>query len=152
MSTTQIHPPLSHLVIARKASLRTRAVAKPTQSRAQRLVAPVTARARRTPFVVVLLAVIGTGLVGLILISTTMQAQAFHLADLNRQARDLQTAQEALQRDVDDLETPENLGPRALWLGMVPNGNPVYLELPNGKVRGTPKPAEAKTNLRQVIR
>ena len=81
-----------------------------------------------------------------------MQAQTFELARLTSQARDLQTEQEALQREVRDLESPENLGPRVVSLGMVPNSVPVYLELPSGKVKGTPKPAEARTNLRKVIR
>ena len=155
---------LSHLSMPHKAAARARALGQqgrgPKNSKqsagaknaALRLVAPVTNRARRTPFVVVLLVVIGTGLVGLILISTAMQAQTFELASLTSQARDLQTQQEALQREVSDLESPEHLGPRALWLGMVPSSTPVYLQLPNGKVKGTPKPAEARTNLRQVIR
>jgi len=150
--STHLHPPLSHLMLTRKGAFRQREAARPKKSRAQRIVAPVTSRARRTPFVVVVLTVIGTGLIGLILISTTMQSQAFELARLTSQARDLQTEQESLQREVSDLESPEHLGPRALTLGMVPSSTPVYLELPDGKVRGTAKPAEAKTNLRQVIR
>lgn len=150
--STHLHPPLSQLMLLRKGSFRQRESARPKQSRAQRIVAPVTTRARRTPFVVVVLTVIGTGLIGLILISTAMQSQAFELARLTSQARDLQTQQEALQREVSDLESPEHLGPRALTLGMVPSSTPVYLELPDGRVRGTAKPAEAKTNLHQVIR
>jgi len=143
---------LPHFALSHKAVARQRGTVRPQQNRALRLVAPVTNRARRAPFVVVLLTVIGAGLVGLILLSTVMQAQTFELARLTSQARDLQTQQEALQREVHDLESPENLGPRALAQGMVPSSTPVYLQLPNGTVRGTPKPAEARTNLRQVIR
>jgi cell division protein FtsB len=143
---------LPHFAIPHRAAARLRGTARPQPGRVLRLVAPMANRARRTPFVVVLLTVIGTGLVGLILISTAMQAQTFELARLSSQARDLQTEQEALQREVSELESPENLGPRALTLGMVPSSTPVYLQLPDGKVMGTPKPAEAKTNLRQVIR
>jgi len=112
----------------------------------------VTSRARRTPFVVVLLALIGAGLIGLILISTVMQAQTFELDRLTNQARALETQQEALQRDVSDLQSPRNLGPLALTYGMVPSQTPVYLQLSDGTVKGEPKPAEARTNLRQVIR
>ena len=150
--STHLSTGLSHFALPHKAAARLRSTVRPQPNRALRLVAPMTSRARRTPFVVVLLTVIGTGLVGLILISTTMQSQAFELARLTSQARDLQTQQEALQREVSDLESPEHLGPRALWLGMVPSSTPVYLELPDGRVRGTATPAEARTNLRQVIR
>jgi hypothetical protein len=143
---------LPHFALPHKAAARLRSTARPQPNRALRLVAPMANRARRTPFVVVLLTVIGTGLIGLILISTAMQAQTFELARLSSQARDLQTEQEALQGEVSDLESPENLGPMALTLGMVPSLTPVYLQLPDGKVMGKPKPAEAKTNLRQVIR
>ncbi len=126
--------------------------ARPQPKRGLRLVAPVANRARRTPFVVVLLAVIGTGLVGLILISTAMQAQTFELAELTSQARELETAEEALQRQVRELESPENLGPRAIAHGMVPSETPVYLQLSDGTVKGSPKPAEKRPEIRQVIR
>lgn len=116
------------------------------------MVAPVTSRARRTPFVVILLTVIGTGLVGLILISTAMQAQTFELAELTAQARELETAQEALQREVSELESPEHLGPLAVAHGMVPSQTPVYLQLSDGTVRGSPKPAEERSNIREVVR
>jgi hypothetical protein len=116
------------------------------------LVAPVAARARRTPFVVVLLSMIGVGLVGLILLSTHMQAQAFALDRLQDQARDLQTEQESLQREVSQLESPRNLGSRALVYGMVPSRTPVYLRLSDGEVIGRPEAAEARTNLERVIR
>jgi hypothetical protein len=116
------------------------------------LVAPVTDRARRTPFVVVLLVVIGTGLVGLILISTAMQAQTFELAKLTAQTRELETTQQTLQREVSELESPEHLGPVAVAHGMVPSQTPVYLQLSDGTVKGSPKPADKRSNIRQVVR
>ncbi|HUQ00264.1 MAG TPA: hypothetical protein VM093_07365 [Aeromicrobium sp.] len=147
---------LTHLAIPHRATTRlrgTKAGARTTQpKRALRLVAPVTSRARRTPFVVVLLSMIGAGLVGLILISTAMQAQTFELDRLTTQARELETQQQALQREVSELESPRNLGPRALAHGMVPSQTPVYLQLSDGTVKGSPKPAEARSNIRQVIR
>jgi hypothetical protein len=116
------------------------------------LIAPVTNRAKRTPFVVVLLGMIGVGLIGLILLSTYMQAQAFELDRLQGQARDLHTEQEALEREVSQLESPRNLGSRALVYGMVPSRTPVYLRLSDGRVIGRPEAAEARTNLQRVIR
>jgi hypothetical protein len=127
-----------------------RAAAKKSPSLA--LITPVTNRAKRTPFVVVLLGMIGAGLVGLIVLSTYMQAQAFELDRLQDEARDLQTEQAALERDVSQLESPRNLGSRALVYGMVPSRTPVYLRLSDGEVIGRPEAAEAKTNLQRVIR
>lgn len=142
----------AHRAIPHRAGARLRGTPKAQPRRALRLVAPVANRARRTPFVVVLLTLIGLGLIGLILISTAMQAQTFQLARLSSQARDLQTTQESLQRDVSELKSPRTLGPKALWYGMVPSQTPVYLRLSDGQVIGSPKPAEARTNLEQVIR
>ncbi|HSI26614.1 MAG TPA: hypothetical protein VK948_04330 [Aeromicrobium sp.] len=129
-----------------------RSASRPAAKKSLRLVAPVASRARRTPFVVVLLSMIGAGLVGLIVLSTYMQAQAFQLEHLTEQARDLRTEQAALERDVSQLESPRNLGQRALMYGMVPSRTPVYLRLSDGKVIGRPEPAEARTNLERVIR
>ena len=138
--------------IPHKAGTRLRGAARPQPKRGLRLVAPVANRARRMPFVVVLLAIIGSGLVGLILISTAMQAQTFELAKLTTEARQLETTQEALQREVSELESPENLGPLAMALGMVPSQTPVYLQLSDGTVKGSPKPAEERSNIRQADR
>ena len=116
------------------------------------LVTPVANRARRTPFVVVLLGMIGAGLVGLIVLSTYMQTQAFELDRLQSQARDLSTEQASLDREVSQLESPRNLGSRALAYGMVPSRTPVYLRLSDGEVIGRPEAAEHNTNLQRVIR
>jgi len=152
MSAVTSHSALFHGAMPHKAATRVRAVPRPQPKRGLRLVAPVANRARRTPFVVVLLAIIGSGLVGLILISTAMQAQTFELAELTAEARELETAQEALQREVSELESPENLGPLAVARGMVPSQTPVYLQLSDGTVKGSPKPAEERSNIRQVVR
>ena len=146
MSVWTPHVAIPHKVAARQRSSRSQV------KRGLRLVAPVANRARRTPFVVVLLGLIGSGLVGLILISTAMQAQTFELAELTAEARQLETAQEALQREVSELESPENLGPRAVAYGMVPSETPVYLQLSDGTVKGSPKPAEKRSDIQQVIR
>ena len=152
MSVVTSHSARFHGAIPHKPSTRMRGAARPQPKRGLRLVAPVTHRARRTPFVVVLLAVVGSGLVGLILISTAMQAQTFELAELTAEARELETAQEALQREVSELESPEHLGPLAVARGMVPSQTPVYLQLSDGTVKGSPKPAEERSNIRQVVR
>ena len=148
------HFPSAHLhgAIPHRVGTRVRPTPRAQPKRGLSLVAPVANRARRTPFVVILLTVIGSGLVGLILISTAMQAQTFELAKLTAEARELETTQEALQREVSELESPENLGPLAVAHGMVPSQTPVYLQLSDGTVKGSPKPAEERSNIRQVVR
>jgi hypothetical protein len=152
MSVLTPHSAHFHGAVPHKVASRPRGGSRPQPKRGLRLVAPVTSRARRTPFVVILLAIIGGGLVGLILISTAMQAQTFELATLTAEARELEVAQEALEREVRELESPENLGPLAVAHGMVPNQTPVYLQLSDGTVKGSPKPAEERSNIQQVVR
>src|SRR5690625_4492597 len=60
-----------------------------------RLVAPVRARATRTPFVVVVMVVVAAGLSGLILISTLLQGQSFELSRLHQQSNALTTQHDA---------------------------------------------------------
>ena len=152
MSVLSPHSAFVHGAVPHKVASRPRGGSRPQSKRGLRLVAPVTNRVRRAPFVVVLLAIIGSGLVGLILISTAMQAQTFQLAKVTAEARELEVAEEALQREVRELESPENLGPLAVAHGMVPNQTPVYLQLSDGTVKGSPKPAEERSNIRQVVR
>jgi hypothetical protein len=120
------------------------------RSRALRLVAPVSSRARRAPFVVVVLTLLGAGLVGLILISTVLQAQSFEAARLSEQADALQTQQQALSREVDRMQSPSSIAQRALQLGMVPSANPIFLRITDGEVIGKAVPAPAKGSIRRV--
>lgn len=131
---------------------RLRAPKPTTRSRALRLVGPVSNRARRAPFVVVVLALVGLGLVGLILMSTVLQAQSFEIARLSAQADALETRQQALDRQVNRLQSPSNLAQRALMLGMVPSANPVFLRLEDGEVIGKAKPAPPRGSIRRVTR
>jgi cell division protein FtsB len=117
-----------------------------------RLVKPVRSRARKAPFVVVVLTVLAIGLVGLIIMSTVLQSQAFEAAKLDRQAAALKTEQQAIAREVDRLQSPGNVAERAIASGMVPNANPAFLRLSDGRVLGKPQPAEPGSNIKGVTR
>ena len=117
-----------------------------------RLVRPVRSRARKAPFVVVVMSVLAVGLVGLILMSTVLQAQSFEAAKLDRTAATLEAQQQAIGREVDQLQSPANVARRALALGMVPNENPTFLRLSDGRVLGEPKAAEAGNSIKSVTR
>jgi len=106
-----------------------------------RLVRPVRSRARRAPFVVVVLSVLAAGLVGLILISTTLQSLAFQQSSLDAEVATLQHRRDALSREVDQLSSPASIAQRASSLGMVRNQNPAFLRLSDNQVLGKPVPA-----------
>lgn len=101
----------------------------------------------RTPFVALVVAVIAAGLVGLLVLNTTMQKNAFELADLQERADALTTREAALRADVERLSSPGHVAEAAGDLGMVPNTNPVFLRISDAKVIGKPVPATAGTNL-----
>lgn len=105
------------------------------------------ARTPRTPFVVLVMAMTVAGLVGLLVLNTAMQKNAFELAALREQSTTLATRQAALEVEVGTLSSPDNLADKGGDLGMVPNANPVFLRLDSGKVIGRPEPARAGTNL-----
>jgi cell division protein FtsL len=115
-----------------------------------RLVRPVRSRARKAPFVVVVLILLSAGLVGLIVMSTILQAQSFEAARLDQTAASLETQQQSLASEVDRLQSPSNVARRALSAGMVPNTNPAFLRLSDGKVLGKPAAAVPGSNLKSV--
>ena len=115
-----------------------------------RIVAAPKSQASRTPFVAVVIALLSVGLVGLIFMSTMLQAQAFTIAELNKEATSLETAQQSLTHDLERMQSPQGMAAAALNLGMVPNTNPVFLRLSDGKVIGKPEPAAAETNVLRV--
>jgi hypothetical protein len=51
--------------------------------------------------------------------------------------------EEALQQDVSAEASPQRLAARARALGMVPNENPAFIRVADGRVLGVPKPAKA---------
>lgn len=115
-----------------------------------RLVGPVRVRAKKAPFVVVVLSVLVVGLVGLILMSTAMQAQSFRISELNREAASLEAERSMLTTEVEALSSPAAVARKALAQGMVPNSSPVFLRLSDGAVIGTPTPAEPDTNVKRA--
>jgi cell division protein FtsB len=110
------------------------------------LVAPTPHRAPRTPFILLILGLLGFGLVGLLLLNTATASGSFREQALQQQNSDLTLKQQELQRAVGALDTPQALASAAAKLGMVPGGDPAFLvHQPDGqwKVMGNPTPATA---------
>ncbi|MEV0369470.1 septum formation initiator family protein [Streptomyces sp. NPDC050636] len=93
--------------------------------------------AARTPFVLLVVVLLGSGLIALLLLNSALNQGSFELSNLEKKTDDLTDEQQALQQDVDAYSAPGALEKRARELGMVPGGNPAFL-LPDGTVRGKP--------------
>jgi hypothetical protein len=100
-------------------------------------------RAARTPFVLLVLALLGGGLVSLLLINTALSQGAFAVQSLQKANASLTEQQQQLGQSLADAGQPNALASRAVALGMVPGGAPAFLHLPDGKVLGIAKVAVA---------
>jgi hypothetical protein len=96
----------------------------------------------RAPFVLLVLAVLGIGLVGLLMLNTSLQQGAFLVHELETSTAELDEREAVLEQKVAALQAPERLAERARALGMVPNQRPGFLRPDRGTVSGNPKPAE----------
>ncbi|MEV6169825.1 septum formation initiator family protein [Streptomyces sp. NPDC051954] len=97
-------------------------------------------QAARTPFVLLVVLLLGGGLIGLLVLNSALSEGAFQLDDLQKETKSLTDEEQALQRDVDAYSAPDALQRRARELGMVPGGDPVFLD-PDGTVKGVPSAA-----------
>jgi hypothetical protein len=101
-------------------------------------------QAPKTPFVLLVLGLLGGGLVALLLLSSTSSADAFTQRRLQQENRALTLREQELGRQVAALEAPGSLAARARKLGLVQGAEPGFLVLdPTGtaKVVGSPVPA-----------
>jgi len=120
--------------VTRKPELKGRA------ARLARLIPSGRAQAARTPFVLLVVLLLGGGLIGLLVLNSALSEGAFELDDLQRETKNLTDEEQSLQRDIDAYSAPDALQRRAGELGMVPGGDPAFLG-PDGKVKGVPRPA-----------
>ncbi|MFD9125204.1 septum formation initiator family protein [Kitasatospora sp. NPDC059571] len=88
--------------------------------------------------VVVLLS---AGLLGLLMLNTALNEGSFELSRLKKQTTDLTDERQGLQRQIDHDAAPDALAERARQLGMVPGGDPVFLQ-DDGSVLGKPGQAQ----------
>ncbi|HZF89564.1 septum formation initiator family protein [Streptomyces sp.] len=122
--------------MSRKPELRGRA------ARLARLLPTAPGQAARTPFVLLVVLLLGGGLIGLLVLNSALSEGSFKLDDLQRETKNLTDEEQALQRDIDAYSAPDALQRRARELGMVPGGDPAFLN-PDGTVKGVPSPAPA---------
>ncbi|MFF4013681.1 septum formation initiator family protein [Streptomyces sp. NPDC001843] len=107
-------------------------------------------QAARTPFVLLVVLLLGGGLIGLLVLNSALSEGSFKLDDLEKQTKSLTDQQQALQRDIDAYSAPDALQRRARELGMVPGGDPAFLD-PDGTVKGVPSPASAALSTEPAV-
>lgn len=99
---------------------------------------------RLTSVLVLLIGIITIYLAQLAL-NMMLTQDAYHLAQLKKEQRELSTQVQIIQEEVDSLGSPQNLADAANRLGMVANPASVLLDVKKDKVYGKPKPADPST-------
>jgi hypothetical protein len=107
---------------------------------------PAPKHAPRVPFALLVLGLLVGGLVALLALNTASAANELQRHDLAAKDASIAANLEQLNNEVAASQAPGNLARIAAQLGMVPAGNPAFLQIdPNGTVRvlGSPGPATA---------
>lgn len=89
-------------------------------------------------FALIIVAVIGLGLVGVLVVTTSIGAQANELTKLQTEAKKLEYESASLRTQLEGLSSTGSLAMRASELNMVPNPYPAFVMLDSGKVLGEP--------------
>lgn len=135
---------MSNPISPRLTAARTRMphLAEAATTRARLAIVPARAStAPRTPFVVLLFAVLVAGVVGLLMFNTHMQQNAFVASDLKRTAESLTAEQQQLNLELQQLRDPQRVAMEARKLGMVVPASPAFLRLSDGRTIGKATPA-----------
>lgn len=101
-----------------------------------RPVVPPRRQMRTAGFVAVVAAILGLGMVGVLILTTMLQDQAFDVQRRQSEANALANQLSDLEAQVSAARSVQNLAVAAQQLGMKPNPYPVQLRLPDGKVIG----------------
>jgi hypothetical protein len=102
---------------------------------------PVPVSAPRAPFVALVLVVVVAGVLGILVLNTKINENAFRLSYLQSKQANLDQQEQRLNEQLASQEAPNNLAAEAAKLGLVPAGTPAFIRLPDGRVLGVPQPA-----------
>ncbi len=117
-----------------------------------RMVSPLRAeRASRGVFALVVGGLLIAGMIGILVINTSLAQGAFTISELQAEQATLTQQEQTLSEQVAGAAAPESLEQHARALGMVPSQTPVFLSVPSGKVLGQPKPAPGGTGSAPVL-
>jgi hypothetical protein len=82
-----------------------------------------------------------TGVLGILVLNTKINENAFKLRDLRDRQSRLDLQEQQLTDDLALAASPNSLAAAARRLGLVPAGSPAFIRLPDGRVLGVPQPA-----------
>ena len=105
-------------------------------------------QAARTPFAVLVIAILAAGVVGLLMFNTSMQQTSFKATALQDRVNVLTAKEQSLALELDALRDPQHLAVSAKELGMVAPSQPAFVRLADGKVLGNPTPATVGDTVR----
>lgn len=125
---------------------RARSAAQQRLTRLAGLVPAGSSSAARTPFVLLVVVLLGAGMLALLLLNASLNEGSFELEELQRRTQELSDERQQLQAEVDAYSAPDALAERARELGMVPGGPPAFLG-PGGSVLGDAEPEPAPSPL-----
>ncbi len=107
---------------------------------------PIRETMARIPFVIVVLAVLAVGGVGVLYLNTRTDEAGMRTTESQDRSNDLRLGIEQLKRDIAGLDATPEIARRAQQLGLVPAGDPAIIRVPvkgPATVIGTPHPATA---------
>jgi hypothetical protein len=126
--------------VARHAGAPPRRIARPGPRRPRlALVPPMRATAPRAPFVLLIGALLSSGLGLLLFLHTALAEDSFRLERLQASSALLADQEQALEQSLARQAAPGRLAGRASALGMVASENPAFIRLSDGRVLGKPK-------------
>ncbi len=105
-------------------------------------------QAARTPFAVLVIAILAAGVVGLLMFNTSMQQTSFEATALQDRMNVLTAKEQSLALELDELRDPQHLAVSAKELGMVAPSQPAFVRLADGRVLGNPTPATVGDTVR----
>ena len=111
--------------------------------RRRRSRAPLPVALPRAPFLVLMVALVVVGVLGVLVLNTKINENAFRLDELRRQQAALDLQEQQLNQQLADRSRPATCAPRRPGSGLVPAGTPAFISLPDGRVIGVPQPAPA---------
>lgn len=106
-----------------------------------RLAPPVPVAVPRTPFIVLLVLVVVAGVLGILVLNSKINQNAFKIDALRASQAELDLRQQQLEQFIAEKESPGSLAAAAAKLGLSDPGPPAFILLPDGKVIGVPRPA-----------
>ena len=93
------------------------------------------------PFALLVLAVLGIGLVALLMLNTAMDEDSVRMQQAQQRQAALTDREQQLSQQLSGLSAPSALASKAAALGLVPNPQPAFINPTTGAVLGSPSPA-----------